>query len=60
MTQLQATRANSLVGSGALPNEVLSPRQIALVKAIQTNKIKLKSAINVDIQTAWEQVEKMI
>jgi len=61
MTQLQATRANSLVGNGALPNEVLSPRQIALVKSIQSNKkAKYKSAINVDIQAAWEAVEKMI
>jgi len=61
MTQLQAARANSLVGNGALPNEVLSPRQVALIKAIQANKkVKLKSAINVDIQKAWEGIEKIM
>ena len=60
MTQLQAARANSLIGNGALPNEVLSPRQVALVKTIQSKKVKLKSAINVDIQDAWEAVEETI
>lgn len=55
MTQLQAARANSLVGNGSLPNEVLSPRQIALAKTLQSKKKgKLKSAINVGIQEAWE------
>lgn len=57
MTQLQAARANSLVGNGQLPNEVLSPRQIALVAAIRADKkSKRKSAINVDIQKAWEEL----
>lgn len=61
MTQLQAARANSLVGNGELPNSVLSPRQIALVKTIRANKkANFKSAINVDIQSAWEQVEAIL
>lgn len=55
MTQLQAARANSLIGNGSLPNEVLSPRQIALAKTLQKKKKgKLSSAVNVDIQKAWE------
>lgn len=58
MTQLQAARANSLIGNGGLPNEVLSPRQIALVKTIRADKGKLKSAINVDLRAAWEELKK--
>ena len=61
MTQLQAARANSMVGSGQLPNKVLSPRQIALAKVIQSTKgANLKPAINVDIQEAWKQVEGLL
>ena len=61
MTQLQSARANSLIGNAELPDEVLSPRQIALVKSIRANKkVKLKSAINVDVQKAWEMVEEAL
>jgi len=61
MTQIQAAKANSLIGRGQLPNEVLSPRQIELVEQIRTKKkVKWKSAINVDIQEAWEEVEELL
>jgi len=61
MTQIQATKANSLVGQGQLPNEVLSPRQIELVEQIRSKKkVEWKSAINVDIQKAWEEVGELL
>jgi len=60
MTKLQAVKANSLIGQGQSPNEVLSPRQVALLKYIQEhpNK-KWKSAINKDITEAWAMYEKL-
>jgi len=60
MTKLQAIKANSLIGKGQSPNEVFSPRQLALLKRIQKNPSKKwKSAINVDVIEAWNKVEKV-
>lgn len=58
MTKLQAVKANSLIGKGQSPNSVLSPRQIELLKYIQEHPTKKwKSAINVDIIKAWDQID---
>lgn len=57
MTQIQATKVNSLIGQRQLPDTLLSPRQLALLKEIQaTPNGKWKSAINKDFVTAWEAV----
>jgi Thioredoxin-like len=55
MTSLQACRANSLVGKGQSPNEILSPRQLFLLENIRQNpKRKLKNAIGCkDLKKAW-------
>ncbi len=55
MTSLQACRANSLVGKGQSPNELLSPRQMSLLENIRQNpKRKLKNAIGTkDLKKAW-------
>lgn len=37
MTQLQAVKVNSLLGQRKLPDSILSPKQLALLKEIQTN-----------------------
>lgn len=60
MTALQAARANSLVGQRINPEEVLSPKQIALVRQIKENSNKAwPDLINVDLVKAWKQVEKV-
>ena len=57
MTQMQATKVNSLIGQRQLPDALLSPRQLALLKKIQaTPKGKWKNAINKDFVKAWEAV----
>ncbi|HNM25983.1 MAG TPA: VPGUxxT family thioredoxin-like (seleno)protein, type 2 [Saprospiraceae bacterium] len=58
MTSLQACRANSLAGKGQSPEEVLSPRQLDLLKNIQANPGKeWKSMIGrKDLSTAWREV----
>jgi len=57
MTQMQATKVNSLIGQRQLPDALLSPRQVALLKKIQANpKGKWKNAINKDFVKAWEAV----
>lgn len=60
MTAIQATKANSLIGRGQSPDEVLSARQIALMTYIQTHLDKgWKDAIGVDLMTAWKTVDRM-
>ena len=60
MTQLQATKVNSLIGQRQLPNELLSPRQIVLLRKIQANpNAKWKNAINKDFVEAWEAIDNM-
>ena len=55
MTSLQACRANSMVGKGLSPDDVLSPRQLALLENIRQNpKQKLKNSIGTkDLKKAW-------
>lgn len=58
MTQLQAVKVNSLIGQGKVPNELLSPRQITLLKQIQSQPNgQWQNAINQDFVKAWEKVE---
>ncbi len=59
MTSLQACRANSLVGKGMSPDEVLSPRQLSLLENIRQNpKRKLKNAIGIkDLKKAWAEAK---
>lgn len=59
MTELQAARANSLVGRSQSPASVLSPRQLALADFVQKNqKAGWDHAIGVDMTEAWGKVEK--
>lgn len=61
MTDLQATKANALVGKRQLPDAVLSPRQMELANFISKNKdAKWESAINVDFEKAWENAEAQV
>jgi len=55
MTTLQACRANSLAGNSKKPDEVLSPRQLALVKKIREQpEKKWKNMIGRnDLAKAW-------
>ena len=58
MTQLQATKVNAKIGSHQSPDEYLSPRQLKLLWEIEKNpKKKWKSAINVDLEKAWERID---
>jgi len=60
MTNLQAVKANSLIGKGQSPNEVFSSRQLKLLDYIQNHPSKKwKSVINKDLITAWKLVEKI-
>jgi len=55
MTELQATRANALIGNGQSPNVVFSPRQLKLLKEIEKRpKQKMKSMIGEGIVKHWE------
>jgi len=55
MTQIQATKVNSLIGQRQLPDDLLSPRQLTLLKEIQANPNgKWENAINKDFVRAWE------
>lgn len=57
MTQLQAVKVNSLIGQRQLPDALLSPRQLALLKKIQTNPNgQWKDRINEDFVSAWQEV----
>jgi len=57
MTQLQAVKVNSLIGQQRLPNALLSPRQLTLLRTIQANPNgQWKDRINEDFVTAWEDV----
>jgi len=58
MTSLQACRANSLVGKSQSPDELLSPRQLALLKKIKENpKKKWANMIGrKDLAKAWHEV----
>ncbi|MBV6443481.1 MAG: hypothetical protein EPGJADBJ_05237 [Saprospiraceae bacterium] len=57
ITTLQACRANSLVGKSLSPDELLSPRQLALLKTIRENpKKQWKNMIGrKDLAKAWEE-----
>ena len=60
MTQLQAAKVNSLIGSGKSPSSILSPRQLALAAHIQANpKKRWKNAINEDLVEAWKGLENL-
>ena len=60
MTQLQAVKVNSLIGQRQLPDSILSPRQLTLLKKIQANPNgQWKDRINEDFVTAWQEVEEM-
>ena len=58
MTSLQACRANSLAGKGQSPDEVLSPRQLDLLKKIKADpKKEWKNMIGrTDLGKAWEEI----
>ncbi len=59
MTELQAVKANSLVGQRQSPESVLSHRQIELGEFISKNKNKKwKDLIGVDIMAGWAVIEK--
>lgn len=61
MTAYQATQANSLIGQGKSPDELLSPGQRDLLMKIKKDKgHKLKSAIGVPITTAWNTLEQAL
>jgi Thioredoxin-like/Peptide methionine sulfoxide reductase len=53
MTDLQAARVNSLLAKGQSPDEVLSPRQIALAKQAKNDPKANKNLIGKDIATVW-------
>ncbi|MFN0175212.1 MAG: VPGUxxT family thioredoxin-like (seleno)protein, type 2 [Saprospiraceae bacterium] len=54
MTSLQACRANSLVGQRKSPDELLSPRQLELLKKVQENPKKdWKSMIGQSMDEMW-------
>ena len=57
MTTLQACRANSLAGKSQSPDELLSPRQLALLKTITENpKKQWKNMIGrTDMTKAWSE-----
>lgn len=59
MTTLQACRANSLVGSNASPDALLSPRQLALLGKIKSDTKKVRKSMigRRDLAKAWEEVE---
>jgi hypothetical protein len=59
MTALQACRANSLVGRRQSPNDLLSPRQQALLKKISDHPDKKwKNMIGrYDLAAAWEEID---
>jgi hypothetical protein len=60
MTELQAARANSLVGQSKSPAELLSPRQIELASFIRKNEKKgWENAVGKDITLAWENAGKL-
>lgn len=60
MTELQAARANSLVGKNKSPDHILSPRQLALYQFIQSQpKRAWKNMIGINIISAWSQVDKI-
>jgi hypothetical protein len=58
MTSLQASRANSLVGKNKLPDEVLSPRQLALLENVKAQPDKKwKNMIGrYDLIKAWSEI----
>lgn len=55
MTPAQAARVNAKVGGAA---QWLSPRQKALLKAIESSPAKYPSAIHVDFLKAWQIAQK--
>ncbi len=59
MTSLQACRANSLVGHQQSPDALLSPRQLAILKKIQSQPDKKwKNMIGrSDLAKAWKEME---
>lgn len=60
MTQLQAARVNSLIGQGKNPDAFLSPRQQGLLAYIQSHPNHTwKSAVNIALEKAWEQVREV-
>lgn len=60
MTDLQATKVNSLIGQQKRPDALLSPRQLAFLDEIAANKNKKwKSAIEEDFRAAWEERYKL-
>ena len=55
MTNIQATKANSLIGSRQSPKSVLSPKQLELADYILEHQEKnWKSVINVPLEKAWQ------
>lgn len=59
MTSLQASRVNSLAGKSKLPDELLSPRQLAIVEKAKANpNKKWKNMIGrYDLVKAWNEVD---
>ncbi len=55
MTPLQAAKVNSLIGQGQNPNDLLSPRQLALLSVDSSNK----NLINQDFVSSWYDVIAM-
>ncbi len=58
MTSLQACRANSMIGKGQSPDELLSPRQLDLLRNIRENpKKEWKNRVGEkDMAVAWAEV----
>ena len=57
MTQLQAVKVNSMIGQRKVPDVLLSPKQLVLLKQIQANPNgQWKNQINADFVQAWGEV----
>lgn len=57
MTQLQAVKVNSMIGQRKVPDALLSPKQLILLKQIQSNPNgQWKNQINQDFVKSWAEV----
>ncbi len=65
MTAMQAVKANALIGQGLNPEEILSPRQIAIARYAHTNQASWTSAIAAEdwkgqFFKRWQKVQSSI
>ena len=58
LTDLQKTRINSMIGDRLEPSELLSPRQLEMLRKIENGQLSKNNMVETDFLEAWKNLQQ--